>query len=178
MAEQSYEQIIERVLHRQATIIAEDVKTRLSEYAKETMDEFYNDYSPKLYYRTHNLRNSHRAELKRESRAKNVFSRVAAVEFSTENMRYDTHAIANGGTEYDKAAVMHYDFDNGWHGAPVANFLVKKRLRPSPSKRMEKRIDSITKDFESGVYDIAMEEAFEKACSDIAKKLDKKLMKR
>lgn len=173
--------VITDILKNQASVIVQDVKNRMLNDAREVMDEFYNHYEPNFYYRTHNLRNSFTGNVLRASRANGVFSRTARIEFSTENMKYDTHAIANGSTPYLKDEVMFYSFDEGWHGwSPVWGIDKRKRkkLRPSPAKRMEKRLDKLQSEFESGDWDVRMDEAFNKACDIVSAKLDKEFNKK
>ena len=145
------------------------------EDAFDVMDRFYDDYRPKVYYRTDNLRNSYHGYVKRAGGNSSGFKREAVVEFSTKYMKHDFHAIVNGKTPYKKDEVMYYDFDNGWHGAPFYKKVVKKRTLPPPKERMDKFTKILVHELKTGKWSKQMDGAFEKAFLKIVSKVDKKI---
>jgi len=177
------------LIFRDATRVAsKEVKELMERSAKIAMTKFYNDYTPKYYKRTDNLRNAYKGyidseyghatknEIKRRNRNQSI-EHSAYLKVSTAYMPHSHHKAANGGGIYNKPAVMTYSYFLGFHGAPFIT--MRQNRKEGVLERQIKWFGSVPRLLTSGESQIAVrtsptpDEIIERRVDAIAKNPDR-----
>lgn len=145
-----------------------NVRTKSGYEGSSVSTSFYGDYTPKRYQRIGNLEQSFKDFVEETT---NGYG--AKLEFDTRFMPYDNHTHMSGGTRYDKEAVLRFDYEQGWHGSPVAFGQKMKQTKPAPAEQIRAQIDRLTiNDFITGdVEEEIMDDIFDLFDDEINRKM-------
>lgn len=156
---------IKDYLNNYGTAFSEIATEKIMTLAKEQMERFYNDYSPKLYRRTDNLkRHSYYPLLNDEMHDGNIYRGGIHIDATHMHEYYsNSHDPVTGSLKLLKGAkesVAYYSWMEGDHGRPIKNpkydkndkssgreyFYEGHKTLPSPYQTIENMFDSIKKD--------------------------------